>query len=86
MISDFAPDVAGLWGPGLTWDVYEGRLWDGEVREPGAGGGGQLRHGAQVPPQGHGAAGGHQEVPGERGRQDGQEDRHARGQDAQGTF
>ena len=56
----------------------------GEVREPRIGGGGQLRDGAQVSAQGDRATGGHQEVPGERGRQNGQEDRSPRGQDAEG--
>lgn len=56
----------------------------GEVREPRIGGGGQLRDGAQVSAQGDWATGGHQEVPGERGRQNGQEDRSPRGQDAEG--
>ena len=50
----------------------------GEVREPRHGGRGELRHGAQVQTPGDRAAGGHQEVPRERGRQAGQKDRHAR--------
>lgn len=40
---------------------------DGEVWEPGSGGGGQLWDGAQVSPQRDRSTGGHQKVPGERG-------------------
>lgn len=47
---------------------------DGEVREPGRGGGGVVWRGAQVSTQGDGTDGGHQEVPGERGRPHRQED------------
>ncbi len=63
-------------------NLYE----DGQVRQPGHGGGGQLRGGDEVQTQGDQPAGGHQEVPRERRRQGCQENRHAGNQNAPGLY
>ena len=58
----------------------------GALRELGPGGGRQLRYGAQVSPQGHWSAGRHQEILRVRRRQNGEENCHAGGQNAQGKI